>query len=166
MSIWPSAESFTPTRWGRVSPATKLRADAVDTTPCGETTRSLGAVGLVTVTLMITAVAPDAGTPPRPATVTVVVAAAPSGELKPPVPLRVSTIRDGNRVKNPDPEIELSVKKPLTSTMASADPSELKMDTCPPVPTGTMTRLGTVFPGVQLRLEARGCAWPFGNTVK
>src|SRR5712691_13374605 len=166
MSIFPREESFTTTRLGTVCPATKLRSDAVDATPLGETTRSLAAVGLVTVTLMITAVAPDNGTPPWPATVTVIVAPAPNGALTPPVPLRVSTIRDGNKVKNPDPEAELSVKKPLTSTMASAEPSVLKMDTCPPVPTGTMTRFGTVMWAVQLRLEARGCAWPFGNTVK
>src|SRR5712691_2764910 len=166
MSIWPSAESFTTTRLGTVCPATKLRSEAVDATPCGETTRSLAAVGLVTVTLMITAVAPDNGTPPWPATVTTMVAPAPKGELKPPVPLRVSTIRDGNRVKNPDPEAELSVKKPLTSTMASAEPSELNIATFPPVPTGTMTRFGTVMSAVQLRLEAKGCAVPVGKTVK
>src|SRR5712692_7113699 len=36
----------------------------------------------------------------------------------------------------------------------------------PSGPTGTITRLGTVWPGPKLRLEARGRATPLGCTVK
>src|SRR5260370_28353016 len=101
----PVADSFKTTRFGTVCPDTKFRSEAVgwDKASAGQMTRSLAAVGLATVTLMITAVAPAEGTPPCPATVTVIVAAAPSGKLKPPVPLRVSTMREGNSEKNPAP---------------------------------------------------------------
>src|SRR5690349_10187934 len=37
--------------------------------------------------------------------------------------------------------------------------------TLPPVPTGTMTRLGTVLPPVQLTLDALGVADPVGYAV-
>src|SRR5437899_7549002 len=40
------------------------------------------------------------------------------------------------------------------------------METWPAVPVGTMTRFGTVSPGVQLRLDANGREVPVGNTVK
>src|SRR5438445_6172246 len=127
MSNLPPADSSTTTRLGTVCPATKLRSDAVGLVArSGQTTRSLAAVGLATVTFTITAVAPVNGTPPWPAAVTTIVAPAAIGELKPPVPLRVSTMRDGNSGKNIEvPVAVLSEKYPLTSTTTSAEPSPL-----------------------------------------
>src|SRR6266568_6849132 len=41
------------------------------------------------------------------------------------------------------------------------------MDSAPtPATNGTITRFGTVCPGIQLRLDAVGRVLPFGNTVK
>src|SRR2546430_7434749 len=116
MSILPPAEGLTMTRLGTACPATKLRSDATGTPPpSGQTTRSLAAVGPSTVTLRTTALGGVAdavpGTPPLPATVTTMVAPGPSGELKPPVPLRVSTIRVGVKaVNDAPPPLVLSVK--------------------------------------------------------
>ena len=82
--------------------------------PSGQTTRSLAAVGPSTVTLRTTALGGVAdamlGTPPLPATVTVMDCPWPTGELKPPVPLRVSTMRVGLSVVNDAPLVEASVK--------------------------------------------------------
>ena len=67
---------------------------------------------------------------------------------------------------NSVPEEVLSVKYPETSTMTSVAPELLYTLTMPPDPTGTMTRLGTVWPAAQFRLEAVGRARPAGHTVK
>src|SRR6266852_7706190 len=73
MSISPDADSCTTTRLGTVCPPTKLRSEASGwLAPCGQTMRSLAAVGLVTVTFRTTALGDMtnaiAGTPPLPAT--------------------------------------------------------------------------------------------------
>src|SRR6266404_6403237 len=125
MSICPDADSCTTTRLGTVCPATKLRSDATGSlAPSGHTTRSLAAVGLATVTLRTTALGGTtyamAGTPPVPATCTTMGAPAASSALGAPVPLRVSTMRAGERGTNDAPVPELSVKYPLTSTITSA----------------------------------------------
>src|SRR5437899_12403565 len=83
-SILPPAESLTMTRLGTACPATKLRSEATGAVvPSGQTTRSLDAVGPSTVTLRTTAFGgvTDAmlGTPPLPATVTVMLCPRPSG---------------------------------------------------------------------------------------
>src|SRR5438132_1059662 len=110
MSILPPAESLTMTRLGTACPATKLRSEAPGAVvPSGQTTRSLAAVGPSTVTLSTTAFAVP-GTPPLPATGTIMVCPWPSGELNPPVPLRVSTIRVGLSTANDAPLAALSVK--------------------------------------------------------
>src|SRR5438128_5779385 len=86
-SILPPAESLTMTRLGTACPATKLRSEATGAlVPSGQTTKSLAAVGPSTVTLSTTAFAVP-GTPPLPATVTIMVCPWPSGELNPPVPI-------------------------------------------------------------------------------
>src|SRR5712691_6269133 len=102
MLIWPPADSLTTTKLGTVCPATKFRSEARGRlAPVGKTVRKLGAVGLVTVTLMITALAPVNGTPPLPATVRVVVAPAPSLPIS-PGPVRVSLMREGVRAVKDD----------------------------------------------------------------
>ena len=53
----------------------------------------------------------------------------------------------------------------MTSTMMSDLPPELKIDTCPLRPTGTMTMLATVWPAAKLRFDASGFAAPWGKTV-
>ncbi len=40
------------------------------------------------------------------------------------------------------------------------------MLTLPPVPTPTITRLGTVWPATKLRLDASGMVTPVGHTVR
>src|SRR6266853_3907818 len=40
------------------------------------------------------------------------------------------------------------------------------MLTLPPVPTPTITRLGTVWPATKLRLDASGMVTPAGHTVR
>ncbi len=63
--------SLTPTvtRLARISPATKLRFDAVGSaSSAGHTVTWLAVVGFTTVTFSTTADTPDAGTLPRPVT--------------------------------------------------------------------------------------------------
>src|ERR1700681_3325293 len=48
----------------------------------------------------------------------------------------------------------------------SADPNPLYRLTFPPVPTGTVTRFGTVCLGMKLRVDAAGNGLPVGYTVR
>src|ERR1700680_1718434 len=103
--ILPSLPTCTTTRLATVCPPTKFRSDALGLpVPLGQTVRTLGAVGPVTVTLITTAFGgvddPIAGTPPPPATVTTMVAPDPTRPPMPPVPLRVSTMRVGETPTN------------------------------------------------------------------
>src|SRR5687768_718442 len=50
--------------------------------------------------------------------------------------------------------------------MTLAFPTALNTDTWPPVPTLTVTALGMVWPGAQLRLDAVGRACPAGQMVR
>ncbi len=59
----------TVTRLGIVRPATQLRFDELGAvSPCGKTVRWPSCCGWVTVTFIVTAVTPEAGTPATPAT--------------------------------------------------------------------------------------------------
>src|SRR5258708_15023625 len=100
-------------------------------TPVGDTVRLLPAGPPVAVTLITTAVgafgAPIDGTPPTPATVTAIVPWGPIGALNPPVPLRVSRIRDGVTAVYwlPPPVDVEDVNQPPTSTMTLTLPAPL-----------------------------------------
>src|SRR5438477_1556264 len=92
----PSGAKVATTRLGMSVPGGTLRFDAVGRGFCGNTVRNVPLVACVAVTLITTAVAPEEGTPPRPATVTVFDWPAPSGK-----PFLVSRIRVGGRAVKP-----------------------------------------------------------------
>src|SRR5580693_3959003 len=82
----------------RTAPAEKLIVEACASTPEGKTRRSPGLVGITTVTLAATASA-SAGTPHWPASAKVRLAPPMAGPPKGPGAWRVSTARQGGRVK-------------------------------------------------------------------
>src|SRR5688500_2957222 len=49
--------------------------------------------------------------------------------------------------------------------MTSVVPAELKTEMLPPSPTGTVTALAVVCPGIQLRFDATGLVDPVGDAV-
>src|SRR5213080_569746 len=83
-----------------------------------------------------------------------------------PKPFRVSRIRCGGMAVNrlPPATVVVSANQPPTSTRTFTQPVALKMLTCPPAPTGTITRLGSSCQATTLRLEVDGRADPVGNT--
>src|SRR2546425_11977060 len=92
-----------------------------------------------------------------------------SGDCGAPVPSRVSSRRAGTTgVNRPAaPGVLLGVEtQPARSAMTSAWPAASKMFTAPPALRRTSTRLATVVPAVQLRLEATGCGASAGEMVR
>src|SRR5262249_22813662 len=149
-----------------VCPGTKFRLEASGwVAPAGQTVRKPCAVGLVTVTFRTTAEVPEAGTPPWPAT---------GRGRGPPAPIvlpsrRVSSSLAGCReltMPSRPTELRASPTQPATSKTTSTLPAWLKMLTCPLLPRATSTRLGTVRPGVQLRLETVGWGGPTGQMLR
>src|SRR6478735_741445 len=92
----PPVPSRTTARLAMVSPATKLRVEAVGTpTPVGNAVTNPDLAALVTVRLMATALA-VVGTPAVPDTFSALVAR-PASEVAMPRPVRVSSTRVGGR---------------------------------------------------------------------
>src|SRR6478736_4476435 len=92
----PPVPSRTTARLAMVSPATKLRVEAVGTpTPVGNAVTNPDLAALVTVRLMATALAVE-GTPAVPDTCSALVAP-PASEVAMPRPVRVSSTRVGGR---------------------------------------------------------------------
>src|SRR5438445_24577 len=95
----PPPPTLTNVRIGDVCPATKIKFDAVGRgAPLGETVTKPDAEGSVTVTFNTTAPTPDAGTPPRPTTLTSIVAPWPTA---PPPLMSPSIVRLPGRVLFP-----------------------------------------------------------------
>ena len=92
----PSEPIGTSTRFGTDEPAVKLRLEASGRiVPLGYTVKNPVAVELVAVALSTTAVAPVAGTPPRPAICTLSEPVAGIFAAGAPRPSRVSRMRTG-----------------------------------------------------------------------
>src|SRR2546428_1252290 len=167
MFTLPSAPTLTVTRLGTVSPTTKFKLDARGRlVPEGYTVRYPPDVGSVTVVLIITAFTPVAGTPPTPATCTLIV---PPGPILPgrlPVDVRVSRIRAGDSDLNRVPSVDNPPNQPATSMTTCVVPCLLKAFTLPSVPTLATTRLAAVSPAEKFRLDARGSEASEGNTVR
>src|SRR5215472_6161058 len=106
---WPLVPTGTVTRLGRVWPALQFRLEASGRAcPAGHTVRKLSAVVSVAVTFRTTAETPEAGTPPRPVTCRVSVCAGPTAAMGAPLPMRVSSRREGERALNiPNGPLEL-----------------------------------------------------------
>ena len=65
----PAAFSLATTRFGMVTPAVKLRFELSGrSSPAGQTVTNPATVGVTAVTFIATAVTPDGGTSPTPAT--------------------------------------------------------------------------------------------------
>src|SRR5437762_223021 len=108
-----------------------------------------------------------AGTPPTPATETWSTPSIPSVRpaLMRPDPGRVSVMRLGVMPVNTWPVVVglvPSVYQPPTSAMTSTLPEKLYIVTEPLLPTGTVTRLGTVCPATKFTLDALGRLTPAG----
>ena len=87
---------LTVTKFGTVCPGKKLRLETTDCgSPDGQAWMNPLVSGTSTVTFKTTAVAPVAGTPPKPATFNSVSACELSAEMLPPTPVRVSSSRAG-----------------------------------------------------------------------
>src|SRR2546425_5052128 len=116
---------------------------------------------------MTASVAPGIAT--RPVTWRFTVSPGRTGPRCPPLLVRVSRSRAGTiGLRSPSPPTEFSgvPTQPATSASTSVWPAALKNVTWPPLPTPTSTRLGTVVPADQFRLDATGRVTPVGYTVR
>src|SRR6202521_799759 len=148
----------TTTRLGTICPGVMFRSDA---TGCAAGTLSTTAIGGLGVVEVIK------GMPPQPDAVPAIVPPGPTGDVNPPVPVRVSRIRAGVTPVNVDPVVVVtpSLYQPATSAMMFTDPRALRKLILPPAPSLTSTRLGIACPGTRLRLEASGLRVAAGKTV-
>ena len=108
------------------------------------------------------------GTPPRPATWTVIVPPWPRACAGAPVPSRVSRMRLGATafIRPPAETAVASVYQPPTSITTSTHPAPLVMVTRPAVPSLTMTRLAIVSPASKLTFDAVGRELPLGYALR
>src|SRR5437773_5584525 len=98
MLTWPPVPTATITRFGTVSPARKFKVELSGVArPAGNTVRKPGVLGFVAVTFKTTAETPLAGTPPRPVTWRLSVWPGLSLARGAPLPVLVSSTRDGIR---------------------------------------------------------------------
>src|SRR6476620_53738 len=102
--ILPSAPTGTTARFGSVCPARKLTLDVdADGAPFAYAVSQPASSGVVTVRFTTTADTPWLGTPPTPVTCTATDADGPTRARGAPVPLRVSSTRNGATLWNSPP---------------------------------------------------------------
>src|SRR6202022_2768173 len=169
-STSPVLPTLTMTRFATVWPVDGLRFDAVGiAVPSGQAVTYVGRVTLVAVRLRTTAPTPLVGTPPRPVTCRLIELPPATAAFGAPVPSRVSRRRAGTRaLKRPAaPGVAVGAEtQPIRSATTSACPYASKTLTAPLALRRTSTRFATVWPAVQFRLDASGCAASAGNTVR
>src|SRR5579859_4610692 len=78
---------------------------------------------------------------------------------------RVSSARQGGRVKSDRPPVVMGAKYPFTS-MTRCELLVTKTSMLPFVPAGTMAALATIVPVVAFSVETRGCVCPVGQVVR
>src|SRR5690349_8458134 len=93
------------------------------------------------------------------------VAPGPTGWIGPPVPMRVSRIREGVSGLYWVPE-GVASNQPARSATTCTDPELLAMSIQPSGDTVAITRLGIVSPAAKLRFEVAGFCVPVGYTVR